>query len=70
MSTLKRPKLKDNPNLTKLLAEAESYMRSLEDGSHHCDNDDQQYIVEAVMESLYGNNIYDTYINPRMAELD
>jgi len=41
---------------------AVNHMKSRESGEYHCDNDDATYVFEAVMEAVYGDDVF-KYLN-------
>ena len=54
-----RPLLNKEPNWSIVIKQAEEIVKRIEDGIYHDDNDDEVYMLEAVMTTLYGDNFYE-----------
>lgn len=57
-----RPQPNPNPDWRKVNAMATSHFLERHSPDYHEDNDDKQYIFEAVMEAVYGEDVW-VYLN-------
>jgi len=55
----------DQINWDDVIAQAKARLTFIESPNYHGDTDDKQYIYEAVMEAVYGDNIWD-HINSQL----
>lgn len=54
-----RPKPLENPDFSSLIANLESDMDSVVDGTWHEDNDNDHYVWEEAMKAVYGKDVFD-----------
>lgn len=57
-----KPKALEVINWNPVLETAQEVIDAMWDGTYHDDNDDKQYLYEAVMQAIYGRGIF-TKIN-------
>lgn len=48
----------DNIDWSGVIATAESIIKEVENGEYHEENDNNQYIYEAVMTAIYGDDVW------------
>ncbi len=57
------PKMIKNPDFTDIIVQAAAIVQLIVDGHYHEDYDHPNYIYEAVMEAVYGEDIWTWYNN-------
>lgn len=57
-----KPTIIDNPDYTELRKEGQIIVDSVFDGSYHDDNDDEHFIYDTVMKTLFGPDFF-TWFN-------
>lgn len=60
-----KPQIKDNIDWVPVKVFASSIINDIADGSYHEDDDNEQYLYETVIESIYGKEIWD-WMNERI----
>ena len=62
---MRKPKLRENVDLTNLRCMVIDHMRSFSSGEYHEDSDEEHYLYEELLEAFYGKDVW-KYINSKI----